>query len=101
MFLSSSTSAILAMLSQPGSGTVQYKDTGSKSKLPMSDAVKTCDLPRFQTAVPFCARCRLGYPQRLIARVIDIVGLKPGDNVMDLGCGPGRSQFRSRRRQCG
>ena len=31
--------------------------------------------------MPFCARYRLGYPQRLIARVIDIVGLKPGDKM--------------------
>ena len=55
----------------------------------MSDAEKTYNPRRFQTAVPFYARYRLGYPERLIARVIDIVGLKPGDNVMDLGCGPG------------
>jgi len=55
----------------------------------MTDAVKTYDPHRFRTAVPFYARYRLGYPQRLIERVIDIVGLKPGDNVMDLGCGPG------------
>jgi SAM-dependent methyltransferase len=55
----------------------------------MSDAARTYDPRRFQTTVPYYSRYRLGYPQRLIARVIDIVGLKPGDNVMDLGCGPG------------
>ena len=54
----------------------------------MSDAARTYDPRRFQTTVPFYARYRLGYPERLISRVIDIVGLKPGDNVMDLGCGP-------------
>lgn len=50
---------------------------------------ETFDPRRFQTTVPFYARYRLGYPAALIARVIEIVGLKPGDSVMDLGCGPG------------
>jgi SAM-dependent methyltransferase len=44
---------------------------------------------RFRTTVPFYSRYRLGYPESLIARVIDLVGLKPGDPIMDLGCGPG------------
>jgi ubiquinone/menaquinone biosynthesis C-methylase UbiE len=44
---------------------------------------------RFRTTVPFYLRYRLGYPESLIARVIDLVGLKPGDPIMDLGCGPG------------
>jgi ubiquinone/menaquinone biosynthesis C-methylase UbiE len=44
---------------------------------------------RFRTTVPYYARFRLGYPPALIDRVIEIVGLKPGDRVMDLGCGPG------------
>lgn len=47
------------------------------------------DPHRFQTTVPFYARYRLGYPDALIARIIEIAGLKPGDPVMDLGCGPG------------
>lgn len=55
----------------------------------MTDAANAYDPHRFQTTVPFYARYRLDYPQRLIERVIDIVSLKPGDNVMDLGCGPG------------
>jgi SAM-dependent methyltransferase len=53
----------------------------------MSDA--PFDPHRFRTTVPFYARYRLGYPERLIARVAQIVGLGPGDAVMDLGCGPG------------
>lgn len=47
------------------------------------------DPRRFQTTVPFYARYRLGYPDLLIRRVIERVGLKAGDAVMDLGCGPG------------
>jgi SAM-dependent methyltransferase len=52
-------------------------------------AVTDFDPHRFQTTVPFYARYRLGYPDALIARIIEIAGLKPGDPVMDLGCGPG------------
>lgn len=47
------------------------------------------DPRRFRTTVPFYARYRLGYPRALIDRVIGITGLKRGDAVMDLGCGPG------------
>jgi ubiquinone/menaquinone biosynthesis C-methylase UbiE len=47
------------------------------------------DPRRFQTTVPFYARYRLGYPDVLIQRVIERVGIKTGDAVMDLGCGPG------------
>ena len=39
--------------------------------------------------MPYYERYRLGYPERLIARVIALAGLKPGDAVLDLGCGPG------------
>ncbi len=44
---------------------------------------------RFQSAVPYYERYRLGYPERLIARVVALLGLAPGDAVLDLGCGPG------------
>lgn len=44
---------------------------------------------RFQSTAAAYARFRLGYPDRLIRRVIELVGLKPGDPVLDLGCGPG------------
>jgi len=44
---------------------------------------------RFQSAVPYYERYRLGYPDRLIARVTALLGLVPGDAVLDLGCGPG------------
>jgi ubiquinone/menaquinone biosynthesis C-methylase UbiE len=47
------------------------------------------DPRRFRTTVPYYARYRLAYPPELIARVVQIVGLVPGDAVMDLGCGPG------------
>jgi len=32
---------------------------------------------------------RLDYPPRLVARLAGLAGLKPGDAVLDLGCGPG------------
>jgi SAM-dependent methyltransferase len=44
---------------------------------------------RFRTTVPYYARYRLPYPELLIRRAIERVGLVPGDSVMDLGCGPG------------
>ncbi len=44
---------------------------------------------RFQSAVPYYQRYRLGYPERLIARVVALLGLKEGDAVLDLGAGPG------------
>ena len=47
------------------------------------------DPRRFRSTVPYYARYRLGYPDSLIARVAEIVGLRAGDPVMDLGCGPG------------
>ena len=44
---------------------------------------------RFQSAVPYYERYRLGYPERLIARVVALLGLAADDAVLDLGCGPG------------
>jgi SAM-dependent methyltransferase len=44
---------------------------------------------RFRSTVPYYTRYRLGYPDSLIARAAQVAGLKPGDAVMDLGCGPG------------
>ena len=44
---------------------------------------------RFLSAVPYYERYRLPYPERLIARVVALLGLEPGDPVLDLGCGPG------------
>jgi len=55
----------------------------------VSDPPATYDPRRFRTTVPYYWRYRLPYPESLIARVIAIVGLNPGDRVMDLGCGPG------------
>ena len=44
---------------------------------------------RFQSTVTYYDRYRLDYPQRLLARVRDLAGLKPGDPVLDLGTGTG------------
>lgn len=47
------------------------------------------DRRRFASTVAFYEKYRLGYPGRLIARVAGLVGLKPGDCVLDLGTGTG------------
>lgn len=44
---------------------------------------------RFRSTVPYYARYRLGYPDRLLRRVAGLCRLKPGERVLDLGCGPG------------
>jgi len=44
---------------------------------------------RFGSTVAYYDRYRLDYPQRLLARVRDLAGLKAGDPVLDLGTGTG------------
>jgi SAM-dependent methyltransferase len=55
----------------------------------MTDPHATYDPRRFRSTVPYYARYRAPYPARLVARVVEILGLTRGDAVMDLGCGPG------------
>jgi ubiquinone/menaquinone biosynthesis C-methylase UbiE len=43
----------------------------------------------FAGNVAFYERYRLGYPDRLLRRVVAEAGLKPGDSVLDLGTGTG------------
>jgi SAM-dependent methyltransferase len=45
---------------------------------------------RFQTAAAHYLAGRPPYPEALIARVVQLIGLTPGDRVLDLGCGPGQ-----------
>ena len=45
---------------------------------------------RFQTAAAHYLAGRPPYPEDLIARVVQLVGLGVGDRVLDLGCGPGQ-----------
>jgi ubiquinone/menaquinone biosynthesis C-methylase UbiE len=47
------------------------------------------DPRRFRSTVAYYERYRLAYPDRLIARVAGLLGLKPGDAVLDLGAGTG------------
>jgi ubiquinone/menaquinone biosynthesis C-methylase UbiE len=50
---------------------------------------KPLELRPFQSSVAYYERYRLAYPDRLIGRVAGLLGLKPGDAVLDLGCGTG------------
>ncbi|HWU56480.1 MAG TPA: class I SAM-dependent methyltransferase, partial [Rhizomicrobium sp.] len=43
----------------------------------------------FADTVAYYDRYRLGYPDRLIARLARLAGLRAGDAVLDLGCGTG------------
>ncbi len=45
---------------------------------------------RFQTAAAHYLAGRPPYPEALIARVVQLVGLTRHDRVLDLGCGPGQ-----------
>ena len=45
---------------------------------------------RFQSTAAYYLRYRIPYPDRLIDRVAERSGLKRGDHVLDLGCGPGQ-----------
>ncbi|MFI5015166.1 MAG: class I SAM-dependent methyltransferase [Hyphomicrobiales bacterium] len=44
---------------------------------------------RFRSAVPFYVKGRLDYPRRLVENIAAWIGISPGDQVLDLGCGPG------------
>jgi len=55
----------------------------------MSDQPHAFRPRRFQSTAPYYAQYRLGYPARLIGRVVALCGLAAGDPVLDLGCGPG------------
>ena len=55
-----------------------------------SDPVKELSSPGlFAGNVAFYERYRLGYPDRLLKRVVALAGLQPGDSVLDLGTGTG------------
>jgi precorrin-6B methylase 2 len=48
---------------------------------------------RFQTAAAHYLAGRPPYPEALIARTVELVGLGPEDRLMDLGCGPGQLAY--------
>ncbi|EJC81482.1 methylase involved in ubiquinone/menaquinone biosynthesis [Rhizobium leguminosarum bv. trifolii WSM2297] len=43
---------------------------------------------RFRTTAAYYSRFRVPYPDALIERVATRTGLRPGDRLLDLGCGP-------------
>ncbi|NEJ25122.1 methyltransferase domain-containing protein [Rhizobium leguminosarum] len=45
---------------------------------------------RFRTTAAYYSRFRVPYPDTLIERVTARTGLRPGDRLLDLGCGPGQ-----------
>jgi SAM-dependent methyltransferase len=45
---------------------------------------------RFRTTAAYYSRFRVPYPDALIERVTARTGLRPGDRLLDLGCGPGQ-----------
>ncbi|MBY4632333.1 class I SAM-dependent methyltransferase [Rhizobium croatiense] len=45
---------------------------------------------RFHTTAAYYSRFRIPYPDALIERVTVRTGLRPGDRLLDLGCGPGQ-----------
>ena len=53
-------------------------------------AVADFESRRFQTAAAHYLAGRPPYPDRLIERVVQLVGLTRQDRVLDLGCGPGQ-----------
>jgi ubiquinone/menaquinone biosynthesis C-methylase UbiE len=56
---------------------------------PPGNQVHLYEKRRFKSAAPYYRRYRLSYPERLIRRLIALMGLEPGDAVLDLGSGPG------------
>ncbi|ANL42295.1 MULTISPECIES: class I SAM-dependent methyltransferase [Rhizobium] len=45
---------------------------------------------RFRSTATYYSRFRVPYPDALIERVAGRIGLRPGDRLLDLGCGPGQ-----------
>lgn len=56
----------------------------------MADDAVPFEQRRFRTAAQHYLAGRPPYPEGLIARVAQLCELRPGDRVMDLGCGPGQ-----------
>jgi SAM-dependent methyltransferase len=53
-------------------------------------AVSDFTVRRFQTAAAHYLTGRPPYPEALISRVAQMIGLNPGHRLLDLGCGPGQ-----------
>jgi SAM-dependent methyltransferase len=55
----------------------------------MSTLLAPFKADRFSSTVPHYVEGRLNYPPRLIERVAAALDVKPGERLLDLGCGPG------------
>lgn len=63
-------------------------DLSQENSEPLALKIPPLRADRFQSAAAYYEKGRIRYADALINRVAQVVGLQPGDRVLDLGCGP-------------